>query len=151
MALKFEYPASFKSAAEGGFVVRFPDLPEAITQGDDLSDAIEQAIDCLDEAIANRIELKMELPIPSQPKRGQRMIPVPTSRAAIAALYMEIRKAGISKVELAGKLGVDEKAVRRLLNPHHKSKMPNLEEALDRMGKKLVLTVEDVEEVASTR
>ena len=32
-------------------MVAFPDLPEALTEGDDEEDALKQAIDCLDEAI----------------------------------------------------------------------------------------------------
>ena len=33
----FEYPVLLTPAEEGGFVVTFPDVPEAITQGEDLS------------------------------------------------------------------------------------------------------------------
>lgn len=39
----------------GGYVVQFDDLPEAITQGDTLEEAIENAKDCLKEALVNRI------------------------------------------------------------------------------------------------
>ena len=49
------YPASFLPEKGGGFHVRFPDLPEALTGGEDLSDTLEQAEDCLAEAIGGRI------------------------------------------------------------------------------------------------
>jgi antitoxin HicB len=37
---------------DGGFVVTFRDLPEAITQGDTQQQALVEAADCLEEAIA---------------------------------------------------------------------------------------------------
>src|SRR5258708_40363474 len=50
-------PAS-RPLSEGngnGLHVRLPDLPEALTGGDDLADTTAQAADCLAEAIAGRI------------------------------------------------------------------------------------------------
>ena len=49
------YPASLLREKNGrGFHVRFPDLPEALTAGNDLEDTLAQAADCLAEAIAGR-------------------------------------------------------------------------------------------------
>jgi predicted RNase H-like HicB family nuclease len=53
---QFVYPARFTpDAQEGGFVVTFVDLPEAITQGETIEEAWQEATDCLEEAMANRI------------------------------------------------------------------------------------------------
>lgn len=41
------YPAVFHKAEEGGFWVTFPDIPECMTQGDDMQDAYEMAADAL--------------------------------------------------------------------------------------------------------
>jgi antitoxin HicB len=41
------YPAQFESAVEGGFVVTFRDIPEAITQGENETEAMEMAQDAL--------------------------------------------------------------------------------------------------------
>lgn len=52
----FVYPATLTpDTKNGGFVVTFADVPEAITQGEDLVDALKEAADCLEEAIANRM------------------------------------------------------------------------------------------------
>ena len=67
------------------------------------------------------------------------MVPVPAPTAAKAALYLALREAGITRLELAGRLGCDEKEVRRLLDPRHPSKLPRLEAALAQLGKRLVL------------
>jgi antitoxin HicB len=44
------YPADFEPAEEGGFVVTFPDIPEAITQGEDVEEALIHAADELESA-----------------------------------------------------------------------------------------------------
>lgn len=56
------YEAIFTEQKEGGYLVRFADFPEAITQGETLEQAKKEAQDCLAEAIANRIALKQSLP-----------------------------------------------------------------------------------------
>ena len=124
---------------EGGFVVRFVDLPEAITQGKDVEDALGEAADCLEEAIANRIVMGLPIPKPSRIKKGQYAVPLPAQTAAKAALYVALRNAKISKMELARRLHCDEKEVRRLLDPRHPSKLPRIESALAALGRKLVI------------
>lgn len=44
---KLFYPAVFHKAEEGGFWVTFPDLPECMTQGDNMQQAYEMAVDAL--------------------------------------------------------------------------------------------------------
>lgn len=64
---KLFYPALFHKADEGGFWITFPDLPECMTQGDDMQQAYEMAVDALELAITSREEEKMEIPSPSEP------------------------------------------------------------------------------------
>lgn len=64
---KLSYPALFHKAEEGGFWITFPDLPECITEGDDMQEAYEMASDVLDLAIAFRQESNKPLPSPSEP------------------------------------------------------------------------------------
>ena len=66
----------------------------------------------------------------------------PAETVAKAALYTAMREAGISKIQLARRLGVDEKEVRRLLDPHYGSKLPRIAEAISLLGKKLVIGLE---------
>jgi antitoxin HicB len=140
----FAYPAKFERGDKTGvLVVTFRNLPEAITQGNGEKDALWQAADCLEEAIAGRIADGREIPSATRPARGERMIPVPAPMAAKAALYLAMREAGITNVQLARKLGCDEKEVRRMLDPRHPTKLPRIKEALDVFGKRLVVSVEE--------
>jgi antitoxin HicB len=140
----FVYPARFEPGEKPGVVVvTFRDVPEAITQGKGEKDALWQAADCLDEAIAGRIADRKAIPKASKAARGERLVPVPASMAAKAALYLAMTDAGVTNSQLARKLGCDEKEVRRLLDPRHPTKLPRIKEALEILGKRLVLGVEE--------
>ena len=64
---KLFYPAVFHKAEEGGFWISFPDIPECITQGDDMQQAYEMAVEALGLSITSMEEEGVELPIPSEP------------------------------------------------------------------------------------
>jgi antitoxin HicB len=137
---RFVYPATLTpDMKDGGFVVTFVDVPEAITQGDDRTDALREAADCLEEAIANRIVMGLPLPLPSPLKKRRCAVPLPAQTAAKAALYVALQEAQVTKAELAKRLGCDEKEVRRLLDPRHPSKLPRIESALAAVGQRLVV------------
>ena len=140
----FAYPAKFERGDKRGvLVITFRDVPEAISQGNGEKDAVWQAADCLEEAIAGRIADGREIPKVSKAIRGERIIPVPAPMAAKAALYLALREAVMTKAQLARKLGCDEKEVRRMLDPRHPTKLPRIKEALDVLGKRLVVGVEE--------
>lgn len=64
---KLFYPAIFHKAEEGGFWITFPDLPECITEGDDLNEAYEMASDALGLCLSDIEESKMSYPKASNP------------------------------------------------------------------------------------
>jgi predicted RNase H-like HicB family nuclease len=70
------YPARFQPAKEGGFTVTFRDVPEAITEGDTMDEAMSAAADALESALSFYIADRKPLPKPSAPKRGERMVSV---------------------------------------------------------------------------
>lgn len=137
---QFAYPVKLTKQKEGGYLVQFLDLPEAITQGESMYDALNEAIDCLEEAIAHRITKKMDIPAPTQHKRCK-YVSLPTSFAVKIALYLAMKEKKLSNTSLAKKLECDEKEVRRLLDPHYNSKLPRIEEALHMLGKKIQIEV----------
>ena len=142
---QFVYPATLTpDAQDGGFVVTFVDVPEAITQGDDVPAALHQAADCLEEAIAGRIRRHGAIPEPSPVQAGQYAVAVPAQTAAKAALYVALRQTQLTQVELAARLQCDEKEVRRLLDPRHASKLSRMAAALALLGQQLVIGVQPV-------
>jgi hypothetical protein len=60
------------------------------------------------------------------------LVAVAADVAAKLAVLEAFSEARISNVELAHRLGKDEKEVRRILDPRHPIKLPTLAEALHR-------------------
>ena len=141
---RFQYAVLLSPAEEGGYVVTCRDLPELITQGESVEATLEQASDAMDEVFATYLTEGLDFPEPSKVRRREHMVAPPPETVAKAALYVAMRRAGISKVQLAKRLGVDEKEVRRLLDPHYGSKLPRIAKAISVLGQRLVIGVETV-------
>ncbi|TAG33307.1 MAG: type II toxin-antitoxin system HicB family antitoxin [Polaromonas sp.] len=136
---RFEFAVRLKAAEEGGFVVTCRDLPQLITQGDSLAHALAEAADAMDEVFAAYLINGMAFPRPTRAKAGEVLVSPPATTVAKTALYVAMRESGITKVQLAERLGVDEKEVRRLLDPHYSSKLPRIAQAIALLGKRLVI------------
>ena len=63
---KLFYPAVFHKAEEGGFWISFPDFPECLTEGDDMQEAYEMAVEALGLVLTRRAEEKEEIPKPTE-------------------------------------------------------------------------------------
>jgi len=137
-----EYPARFTADKRGGYVVTFPDVPEAITEGDTLEEARAMASEALETALTFYTEEWRDLPAPGPLKRGQRMVQVPALSSMKFELYSAMRREGIRKVDLARRLKVAPSQVDRLLDIAHHSKVEQLEAAFAAIGKKLAILVE---------
>ena len=79
------YPVTLTpDETDGGFVVTFEDIPEAITQGETVTEALAEAADALEEAIAGRIRRGDAIPEPSPPEdRPTVLVPAPTAVKAL--------------------------------------------------------------------
>jgi antitoxin HicB len=139
----FAYPARFSTGSDGRVLVEFTDLPRVATDGKDKREAMEEAIDALGSDLSIRLSRHEDIPSPSAPKRGQCLVPVPLWLAPKLALYLAIRDQQISNLELARKLGVHEKVVRRMLDPEHATKAEKIQAALAALGKQMTVEVRD--------
>jgi antitoxin HicB len=139
----FAYPANFKRDETGRLTVGFPDFPRAHTDGATHSEAMEEAIDCLGSSIAFAMADKAEVPKPSPQRRGQKSVPVPLWIAGKLALYWAVRDLGVSQTELARRLKVRETVVRRMLNPRHNTRSERLQNALEALGRRIVVAYDD--------
>jgi len=139
---RFTYPVTLTpDAHDGGYVVTCRDIPEVVTQGENVEDALGAAEGALEAAIEMRIEDGMEIPVPSSRRRGEYLASLPVGTAMKAALHVSMREQNVSKADLARRLGVDEKEARRMLDPKHGTKVPALERALHALGKRVELVV----------
>ena len=139
----FAYPARFTVEGDGRILVEFVDLPRVATDGKDDHEAMEEAMDALGSDLSIRMSRREEIPAPSTAKRGQRLVSVPLWLAPKLALYLAMRDQQVNNSELARRLGVDERIIRRLLNPEHASKPVRIQAALTALGKQLTVEVRD--------
>lgn len=135
------YPATFTPAEEGGFVVTFRDIPEAITQGDDIEEAREMAADALLTAMDFYFEDGRPVPAPSKAKRGEELVSLPASVWAKVLVLNEMSAQGIRPAELARRMGIKPQEVNRIVKLDHATKIDTLAEALQAMGKRLDIGV----------
>ena len=138
----YVYRAHFEPGdRRGNIVVTFPDVPEVVTQGRGEADARAMAEEALGLALLTYLARGKSLPKPRARGRGLVDIAVAPDVAAKLAVLESFAAAGITKSELARRIGKDEKEVRRILDPKHPTKLPALNAALRALGKRLVVGV----------
>ncbi len=94
------YPARLESDEEGRLVVHFPDLPEALTDGADVAEALTEASDCLSTALALGVVNGEDIPPPSRLRPTQHLVAPDATMALKAALYSALRGRNITVADL---------------------------------------------------
>ena len=137
--MRYSYPCVLTPEEDGGCSVSFPNVPEALTCGDDEAEALAMAEDALAVALGAYVRSREDIPVPGPVLPGQVTVAVPLVVAAKLALYTAMREQGMTQVALAARMGLTEGAVRKLLNPRHRSHVRQVEKALRHVGKRLVV------------
>ena len=126
---------------DGGFVVTFKDVPEAITQGNSVEEALLMAKDALETALEFYFEDKRCVPVPSKPKRGEHTIELPASLSAKVWLLNEMVTQNMRPAELARRLKTTPQQINRLTNLRHTTRIDAIAAALHAMGRQLEVSV----------
>ena len=136
------YPAEFERDTNSTLLVTFPEFAEAVTFGEDESDALLRAVDALETVLAARMDDREEIPLPS-PAAGRPCAVLPALTAAKVLLYRAMREAGVGKADLARRLGWHGPQIDRLLDLNHASRLDLIEAALAVLGKRLSVDLAD--------
>jgi antitoxin HicB len=135
----YVYPANVERDEAGFFLVTFPDVPEAATDGETPEQGLNEAQDALVAALGGYVNADREIPAPTAVQSGQTLIYLPPLIAAKLALYQAMREMRISNAELARRLKLSEGAIRRLVDLDHRSRIQNVDAALEVLGKHLIV------------
>ncbi len=140
---KFTFFARMEPGDRKGVVVSFPDVPEAVTEGRDYAEASSMAEEALGLALLT-YPLR-GLPLPKAHASGKKLVAIsPSPDVAVKLGVLDaVRAAGMTKSDFARLIGKDEREARRILDPRHPTKLPTLASALTRLGKRLVIAVEE--------
>jgi antitoxin HicB len=145
----FLYRAKFERGEKPGMiVVSFPDVPEAITDGKGMAEAYANAVEALGLALLSYPQ--RGLPLPKAKARGSDLVPVAVEPeiAMKLAIIAAFRERGLSKSEFGRLIHKDEKEARRILDPLHPTKIRTLSEALQAVGRRMVIATERIPELA---
>ena len=144
--MRYAYPCNIvrdkeeeRASGREAYTVAFPDVYGANTGGWSWEEALEMAKDCLGVALGMHVKAREDIPPPSPLVDGQVLVSVAPIVAAKLALYAAMREQGVTNVALAARLGLQENAVRRLVEPGHRSHIASVEKALRAVGRSLVV------------
>ena len=136
-----DYPATLTPNGEGGYIVTFRDVPEAITEIWDKNELKETATDCLVTADDFYIEDHRLFPAPSKTKKDDVIIQLPISISAKILLLNTMVSGNIRPVDLAKKMGIKPQEVNRIIDTGHTTKIDTIAKALSVLGKNLQLSI----------
>jgi antitoxin HicB len=139
----YSYPARLVPDEEGRLVVHFQDLPEALTDGADETEALSEAADCLSTALGARISIGEDIPPPSRLHPGQHPVMPDAPMALKGALYSALRTRRMTVADLARRLDIDHRQAARLVDPRAASKLNSLEAALSALGYAIAIEVHE--------
>ena len=135
------YPVILIHDEQGGFVVEYPDFPFVHSAGDTEEEALREALDGIESGIAFFFDERRPVPLPSNPKAGQKTVMLPAVVAAKVLLHNEMLEQGIKKAELARRLNIAPPNVDRIFRVRHKTRFETVEAALACLGKQLDVSI----------
>ena len=127
------WPAVLSRQVDGSTLVTFPDIPEALTEGENATEAMSLARDCLVAALGGYINRRRTIPQPAL-LRGRHCVVLPEITAAKVALHNVIQEQGIGISGLAAMLSVSEEDVQLLIDLGNHSHIEEVETALLTLG-----------------
>ncbi|HLJ63549.1 MAG TPA: type II toxin-antitoxin system HicB family antitoxin [Stellaceae bacterium] len=142
--MAFGYRYTLERQENGWWLVRFPGIPEALTEGETQDEARANAIDCVITALEGYMQAGKPLPRGGAGHIGRDRAVLPSLVTAKLAVYETMRVRGWSKLKLAKQLGMPENSVRRLLHLRHSSHMWIIDEALAKMNAELTIDLPKV-------
>jgi antitoxin HicB len=136
------YPANVRDYGRGTVGLFFPDVPEAATAGKTLAEAIDRAADALVVALSAYVDEGRAIPSPSRAKRGHPVVCLPPLAALKLAIHDAMTQQRITQAQMADRLGIDGRQVRRILDLDHESKFSQIEAAFAALGLRASVSVE---------
>lgn len=138
---RFNFPVIFTIEEDGGFVITFPDFPEAISQGETVTDCLMEAKDCLDEALALRIDEKLEVPLPSNHADFKYKVSPSLEMIFKVLMYLSIKESNLSSQELADQLNLDKTSLENMINPRQNIELSLFERIFNFLGKDISINL----------
>lgn len=134
-----EYRITLTPDDNGTLLVTCPQLPIVATFGETEEEALANAVDAIETAIASMIDDGEEIPA-SEAGEGV-AVRLPLLSTLKLHLYWALRASGITRAELARRLGWNRESVDRLFRLDHRSRLEQIEAAFEALGREVDVEV----------
>ena len=138
---RFTYRLTLEEDDNGTVLVTSPDLEGFVTYGKDAEDAAAKAVGAIKALMSHLMEEGRDIPAPRPARKGEPTVTLPTLLAGKLAVYRAMREAQVSQRELARRLEIDERQVRRLLDPLNATRFDDIDAALAALERRPELVV----------
>jgi antitoxin HicB len=133
------YAVTLAPDNNGTLLVTVPDLPEAVTFGEDREDALARAVDAIETALMGAMAAREDIPPPKS--SGRTMWPCRRSSRPRSLSDQAMRAEGVGKAGLAKRLDVALPQIDRLLDLRHSSRLDVIERAFAALGREMEIVV----------
>jgi len=137
----YQYPLELHPEPTGVWL-SCPDIPEMNAAGDTLPEAMAEALNGLESALSLYVEQRRPIPRASAPSDPTLVLHLPALTVAKIMLWNAMQDEGVSRAELARRMGCTRQVVDRLVDFIHTSKIEQVERALALLGRRLSLVLE---------
>ncbi|TGD96162.1 type II toxin-antitoxin system HicB family antitoxin [Methylobacterium nonmethylotrophicum] len=136
------YPIELTPDDNDTLLVTCPILPVVATFGEDEASARRHAVDAIKTVLASMIADGEEIPLPPEASTDDAVV-LPLLTELKVLLYGALRTAGITRAELARRLGWNRESVDRLFRLEHHSRLEQIEAAFAALGRRVAISVRD--------
>ena len=133
------YPVILQKDGDGWFA-SFPDIPEALTSGATVDEALQMAKDALITSMDFYFDDSRPVPSPGAIETGAYFVDLPASLWAKVVLLNEMLAQKKRPTDLARLLGAKLQDVQRLFDLTHPTKIDKIEQALAVLGKRMMIS-----------
>jgi antitoxin HicB len=138
----YQYPLELHHEATGVWL-SCPDVPEFNASGDTLDEALDEVSNGMEAALSLYVDQRRKIPAASVEASGQALVVrLPALTVAKVMLWNTLCDEGVSRAELARRMGCTRQMVDRLVDFLHTSKIEQVERALGHLGRRLSISVE---------
>ena len=130
---RFAFPITLETQQNGWILVSYPDVPEALTEGETKQEALEEAQDCLIGALGGYIVRRWPIPIPSTAE-SDAIAELPEDVTLKLSLYTQMLQRNISPAMLAERVGKTEDWVGQLLDLDEPTSSTHLGDAIEALS-----------------
>ncbi|MDE0679749.1 MAG: type II toxin-antitoxin system HicB family antitoxin [Gammaproteobacteria bacterium] len=130
---RFAFPITLETQQNGWILVSYPDVPEALTEGETKQEALEEAQDCLICALGGYIAKGWPIPVPSAAE-SDAIAELPEDVTLKLSLYTQMLQRNISPAMLAKRVGRTEAWVGQLLDLDELASPTQLGEAINALS-----------------